>query len=194
MSEPRYNDADTAEPGTVEAVEQQYEVELAGLNDNEQNQVHEALTEAQFNDGLDDVNIQDEVQDAQLAEEQRELAEDFRVDQAKAAEAGDIAGAKEFAQGAEVHINNANQEHGADLDTAAHEVTHQVQTLSDAQAQQDTAETFEAAADDYSDPGQEQAAQTSLDVADDAYNAAEDNVDQADLGGSYGDQSVNPDA
>ncbi|MFK7912280.1 MAG: hypothetical protein AB8B93_00070 [Pseudomonadales bacterium] len=193
MSETRYTDADKAEPGTVEAVEQEFEVELAGLNENEQDQVHEALTEAEFGDSLEDVNIHDEIHNAEVAEELRDTAESERVEQARDADAGDVEGAKEHAMGAEAMLNDAVNEHGGQLETAAHEATHEVQALSDAQEQLETAETFEEAAVDYSVEGQDQAAEGSEDFADDAYDAADNNVEQADAGGTYGDQSIHTD-
>ena len=193
MSETRYTDIDKAEPGTVEAVEQEFEVELAGLNENEQAQVHEALTDAQFGDSLDEVDIHEEIQNAQAAEELRDGAEAERVEQAKAADAGDVSGAKEHAMGAREMVDTAVQEHGGQLDVAAHEMAHEVQALTDAEAQLETAETFEDAAVDYGAAGQEDAADSSDDFADDAYDAADSNVEQADAGGTYGDQSIHTD-
>ena len=193
MSETRYTDADQAEPGTVEAVEQAYEVELAGLNENEQAQVHEALSDAEFGDALDEVDVHDEIHNAQAAEDLRGEAESERMEQARDADAGDVEGAKEHAMDAQAMLRDAVSEHGGQLDTAVHEATHDVQALSDAQEQLETAETFEDAAIDHSVEGQDQAADSSDAVAEDAYDAADSNVDEADAGGTYGDQSIHTD-
>ena len=193
MSETRYTDADQAEPGTVEAVEQAYEVELAGLNENEQAQVHEALSDAEFGDALDEVDVHDEIHNAQAAEDLRGEAESERMEQARDADAGDVEGAKEHAMDAQAMLSDAVSEHGGQLDTAVHEATHDVQALSDAQEQLETAETFEDAAIDHSVEGQDQAADSSDAVAEDAYDAADSNVDEADAGGTYGDQSIHTD-
>ena len=78
MAEVRYDDEDR-----VEALEETYEVELAGLNENESRQVHDALTEAEFSGELGQVDMDDTILSAQVAEDNREDAELAQREQAQ---------------------------------------------------------------------------------------------------------------
>lgn len=186
MSEPRYTDIDDATPGTTEAVEVEYEVELAGLNENELAQVKEALSEAEFDGSLDELDVENEIAEAQNAEEDRADAEDLREEQVEAADAGDYETAREKAEEVQLELRESSQDHGGDLDTAIDSNAHDIEVLSEADHQQETAEAFEADADDYaeqSDEGAESSMDTAMDAADSADAYAQDSTDFNDTAG-----------
>ena len=189
MAETRFDDEDTAEPGTVEAVEQEFEVDLAGLNENETEQVHEALTEAEFAGELDQVEIDEVIADAQQAEDNREEAEIVQRDQVEAREAGDYEGALDSARDVQENLNEANNQ-GADLDNAVQENAHDVEVLSEADFQQENAEDFTEASVDYAEAGSEDGADAAGDDAINAADSADAYADQSDADGGYGDQTI----
>lgn len=191
MSETRYTDLDENELNTVEAVEAEFEVELAGLNDNEAAQVKEALSEAEFGNELDSLDVENEIEQAQFAEEDRAQAEELREDQVEAADAGDYETARERAEQVQEELRDSSEEHGGDLDTAINENAHDVEVLSEADYQQEVAEDFDAEAVEYAELDSPEAADG---TADDAYDAAEMADDAADNSTDYsdtgGDQSI----
>ncbi len=191
MAETRYTDADQAEPGTAEAVEQAYEVELAGLNESETAQVREALSEAEFLGELDHIDVDAEIQNAQFAEEHREDAELAQREQAEAADAGDYGAASEKAEEVQDNLQEASEQ-GADLDEAIQENNADVEVLDAAEFQQDNAEYFAEASLDDADVYD---AETDMmdDHAVDAAEQADDYAAQGDQGGVYGDQSIHTD-
>ena len=180
MAETRYTDADKPEPGTAEAVEAQFEVELAGLNDSEAAQVTDAISEAEFMGQLDELEVDAEIQNAQVAEEHREEAEDAQRDQAEAVDAGDYGSAREDA--AEVQENLAEAEaQGASLDEATQENDADVEVLEAAEYQQETAEEFAEASLDSVDDGVYEADSDMMDdYAADAADQADDYAQQGD--------------
>ncbi|MEQ8860909.1 MAG: hypothetical protein RIC56_19865 [Pseudomonadales bacterium] len=189
MSETRYTDDDKSEPGTAEAVEEEFEVELAGLNDSELGQVRDALTEAEFNGELGQLEIDETIQQAQFAEEDRAEAELAQREQAKEADAGDFEAARERAEEVRDNLQDASG-HGASLEKASAENANDVQVLTEAEFQQDTAEYFGDAAVDYAEDGSEDSADASADDAADAADIADEQADQGDQDGTYGDQSI----
>lgn len=181
MAESRLTDIDRPEPGTAEAVEAEYEVELAGLNDNEAAQVKEAISEAQFNDELDQLDVSEEVLEAQFAEEARAEAETLREQQVEAADAGNYEAARERAEQVRDELRESSEEHGGQLDTALAENAHDVEVLNEADFQQENAEFFEDAAVDL--PGGDGALDDAGDAQDAADDAADDSTDFDDTGG-----------
>ncbi|MEM1436979.1 MAG: hypothetical protein AAGG11_23225 [Pseudomonadota bacterium] len=189
MAETRYTDAERPEPGTAEAVEAEFEVELAGLNDNETAQVREAISEAEFNNELDQLDVDAEIQQAQFAETDRAEAEELREDQVEAADRGDYETARDRAEDAQHELRDAAETHGGNLDTALSENARDVEVLSEAEFQQEAAESFEADAIDYAELDSDEGADASLDdaydAADAADDAAQDSTDFADTGGDH---------
>ena len=192
MAESRFED--TPEPGTAEAVEAQFEVELASLNESEVAQVKEAISEAEFNEELDDVDVEGEIMDAQFAEEHREEAEFAQRDQAEAVDQGDYDAARESAESVQENLGEAQQE-GANLDEAIQENNADVEHLQAADDAQDTAEYFmEESGDDAPDDVYEAAIEDGMhDYAADAADQADDYASSADQDGYYGDQSIHTD-
>ncbi len=193
MSETRYSDIDKPEPGTAEAVEAEYEVELAGLNDSEAAQVTEAISEAEFAGELEDLDVEAEIQDAQFAEEHREEAEAAQRDQAEAADAGDYTAAREDAETVQDNLAEA-EGHGASLDAATQENDADVEVLAEAEYQQDVAEEFsEASLESVEDGVYEADSDMMDDYAADAAEQADDYAAQGDQDGYYGNQSIHTD-
>lgn len=190
MAETRYTDQDQAESNTTEEVMAEYEVELASLNDSELAQVKEALSEAEFNDEIDQIDVEAEITSAQFAEEDRAEAEVVQHEQAHAADAGDIEGAREKAEEVQENLNEASA-HGASLNEAQQENDADVEVLTEAEFQADTAEYFEADSADSLEDGEYDAdTDAAQDHADDAADSAVDYTEQGDQGGTYGDQSI----
>lgn len=191
MSETRYTDEDEFEPETIEQVEARYEVEMAGLNDNEAAQVKEALSEAEFNNELDTLDIENEIEQAQFAEEDRAQAEDIREDQVNAADAGDYETARERAEEVQQELRDSSEEHGGDLDNAISENTHDIEVLSEADYQQEVAEDMAEDAYDYAElesaEGYDESMDDAYDAADNADSQAAESTDYSDTGG---DQSI----
>lgn len=190
MSEPRYTDIDQPEAGTAEAVEVEYEVELAGLNENEVSQVKEALSEAEFDGSLDEVDVDSEIAEAQFAEEDRAEAEDLREEQVEAADAGDYETAREKAEAVQSELKESSEEHGGDLDSAIDSNAHDVEVLSEAEYQQETAEAFEADAEDYAEDGSDAADSVMDDAQDSAEQADDYAADSTDYNDTGGDASI----
>lgn len=191
MAETRYTDIDQAEPGTAEAVEQAYEVEIAGLNESEAAQVKEALSEAEFQGELDQVDVDAEIMNAQFAEENREEAELAQREQAEAADAGDYATASEKAEEVQDNLKEADAQ-GASLDEAMQENDADVEVLDAAETQQENAEYFAEASLEDADV-YDADADTLDDHAVDAADQADAYAEQGDQGGVYGDQSIHTD-
>lgn len=188
MAETRFE-----EDATAESVELQYEVELAGLNDSELGQVKEALSEAEFNGELDQIDVEAQIMDAQFAEEHREEAELAQRDQAEAVDAGDYDAASERAETVQEELNEAQQD-GASLDEAVQENNADVEALSGADQAQDDAEYFmEESVDNGTGDVYDAEADVMDDYAADAADQADDYAQEADQGGYYGDQSIHTD-
>ena len=192
MAESRYTDVDRPESGTAEAVEAEYEVELAGLDDNEAAQVKEAISEAEFNNELDQLDVDAEIQQAQFAEDDRADAESLREQQVEAADAGDYDTARERAEQVREELRESSDEHGGQLDSALAENAHDVEVLNEADFQQENAEVFEDAAVDLAGTDGADAAMDDAWHADEAADdIADDSTDFADTGG---DSSIYTDA
>jgi hypothetical protein len=190
MAETRYTEQDQAESNTADEVIAEYEVELASLNDSEMAQVKDALSEAEFNNEIDQINVEAEISNAQFAEEDRAEAQDAQREQAQAADNGDVEDAREKAEEVQANLNEAS-EHGASLNEAQQENDVDVEVLTEAEFQADTAEYFEADSAESLDDGEYDAdTDAAADHADDAADNAVDYTEQADQGGTYGDQSI----
>ena len=193
MAETRYTDVDQPEPGTAEAVEAQFEVEMAGLNESEAAQVKEAISEAEFNNELDSIDVEAEIMNAEFAEEHREEAEDAQRDQAEAADAGDYGAARENADAVQDNLAEARED-GASLDEATQENNADVEVLEAAEFEQDNAEYFADASLEQAEDGVYDADTDMMDdYAADAADQADDYAQQGDQDGYYGDQSIHTD-
>ncbi|MCP5180588.1 MAG: hypothetical protein R3E84_02130 [Pseudomonadales bacterium] len=189
MAEVRYDDEDR-----VEALEETYEVELAGLNENESRQVHDALTEAEFSGELGQVDMDDTILSAQVAEDNREDAELAQREQAQAADRGDFETAREKAEEVGDNLADASAQ-GAKLSEAVQENDHDVLVLEEAEFQAESAEAFADGAVVFADAETDSdlAAHEAIHDAQDAADTADDYLEQGDQGGTYGDQSIHTD-
>jgi hypothetical protein len=163
------------------------EVRIASLTDEGQQQVIDALQDAQTDGGLDEDAYDHAVTNAENADYDRENVEELHTEQAKAADAGDYDKAQDYANKAEYELKDID-------DLGGHEAAHEVveaqtdqQELGTAQSDQDYAhQNAEYAASDHgTEAGREAAAETADHYAEEAahYGA------QADMGGTYGDHS-----
>ena len=176
----------------VEQVVTTHEVELAGLNENERDQVVEALSAADLAGELGVTDINDLILDAQNAEGNRQEAEEAREAQAEAADRGDYEEAHDRALEVQDNLQDAVNQ-GGQLSEALLETDHDVLVLSEAQWQQEIADEAVIDAVGYAEAGSEDGVEGALDDADDAQDGADDYGNQGDQGGRYGDQSIQTD-
>jgi hypothetical protein len=167
-------------------------VRLATLTDEGEQQVIDALYEAQADGALTEEEIEGAVGSAEMADESRENVEQLREDQAEAVESGDYAKGQDLANQAEYELREIDHLGGAE---AADEVVEaqidqqELATAADnAEYAQDNAEF--AASDRGTEAQREIAADTAVDYSADAAQSAA----QADAGGTYGDHSYSASA
>jgi hypothetical protein len=162
-------------------------VRIASLTDEGQQQVLDALTEAQSAGPLTEETFQDTVSNAESADYARENVEIAREAQAEAADSGDYAKAQEYANQAEYELREIDHLGGAEAEEEVLEAQTDQVELATAQDHADYAqENAEFAA---SDRGTEAAREVAADTAGDYAASSAQYGNQADAGGVYGDQS-----
>ena len=162
-------------------------VRIASLSDEGQQQVIDALLEAQSNGALTEEAFEDAVGGAESADYSRENVEDLREQQAEAAEAGDYDKAQEFANQAEYELKEIDDLGGAEAADEVLEAQTDQAELATAQDHQDYAqENADFAA---SDRGTEAQRDMAADTAADYAASSAQYGSQADAGGTYGDHS-----
>jgi hypothetical protein len=167
-------------------------VRIASLTDEGQQQVIDALYEAQGDGELTEESFQDAVGNAESADESRENVENLRTDQAEAVESGDFAKAQDLANQSEYELREVDDLGGTEAEQEVLEAQTDQQELADAGASQEAAEeNADFAMSDRGTEGQrEAAAETAADYSADAAQSAS----QADAGGTYGDHSYSASA
>ena len=176
----------------VEQVVSTHEVEFAGLNENERDQVIEALSAADLAGELGVTDVNDLILSAQNAEDNRQEAEEAREDQAEAADRGDYEEAHDHARDVQDSLQDAANQ-GGQLSEALIETDHDVLVLSEAEWQQEIADESVVDAIGYAEAGSEDGAEGAAQDADDAQDAADDYGREGDQGGTHGDQSIHSD-
>lgn len=170
-------------PSTLDQMPEGFRVELAGLSQEGQDQVIEAITAAQDSGTLDDAAVHDALDQAAQADLHRANVEDLHQQQADAADAGDYAKAADLAQQAEYQLKEV-EDHGGDADDALVRADADVTHLESAQANADTAHDMAEFAGHMGTP---EAAETAMDSASNyAATAAEEGA-AGDQGGHYAD-------
>ena len=177
------------EPTAEHVAEEHYSVELAGLTEGAQDQVIDALRDAELDGTLDEVDMNGLMADAANADAARQQAEVFRHEQAAAAEGGDYATAREHARQVEGELADARSQ-GGRLEEAVRETEHDVVELDQAEWQQQIAEDQADSAEAYAETGDEAAADAHVEDAASSDADAEAYGEEADQGGAYGDQSI----
>lgn len=162
-------------------------VRIASLTDEGQQQVIDALVEAQGSGELSEDAFNETVSNAETADDSRENVEQARENQAEAAEAGDYDKAQEHANSAEYELREIDDLGGTEAEAEVIEAQVDQAELAEAQDEADYAN--EQADFATSDRGTEAARDI---AAENAGEAAQDSAElgsQADAGGTYGDQS-----
>lgn len=164
----------------------EFQIAIAGLTDGAQDQAVEALREAAAENGgsLEGVDLEAIIRDARDANAAREEAEDARVDQAKAAEAGDFEAAREAAEKVEDNLEIVEAK-GVDPIAAGEAIITAQSDQSDleyADYHQEIANESAAYAVDAAEAGDADHALAYADAAADHGAAAADFGEQADAG------------
>lgn len=162
------------------------EVELASLDDSAQEQVVDAIGEAQDTDTVDELDLDQLQEDAQVAAESREEAsEQARLEQSDA-DAGDYEAARDHSTTRAEDLQVAAERDDAIGETTsqgAFEVSEATDVAADLDAAdwaQDGAEDLEAEADDYAGDGDFETAEALGEEAGEAADTAEGYADEAD--------------
>ena len=158
---------------TADEIVSAYEVELASLNEDEEEQVVEALREAEMSGELQVTDVDHVIAEAEAAENNRLETEEAQQLQAEAADRGDYQAAREHAETAQNEIQDAIGQ-GGQYSEAALEIDHDVQVLSEAEWQQEIADETVVDAVAYAEGGSESGTEAALDDAEDAQTAADD--------------------
>jgi len=162
-------------------------VRIATLTDEGQQQVIDALYEAQADGELTEESFQDAVGNAEYADESRENVESLREDQAEAVESGDYEKGKDLATQAEYELKEIDHLGGTE---AAEEVLEAQTDQAELAAAGDNRDAAQENADfAMSDRGTEAQRETAADSAVDYSADAAQSAAQADAGGTYGDHS-----
>lgn len=162
-------------------------VRIASLSDEGQQQVIDALVEAQGGGELSEDAFNDAVGNAETADYARENAEEARENQAEAADAGDYDKAQEYANAAEYELREVDDLGGAEAEEEVIEAQQDQAELAEAE---DNAEYAEDNADfAMSDRGTEGQREAAAETADEYADSAAELGNRADAGGVYGDQS-----
>jgi hypothetical protein len=162
-------------------------VRIASLSDEGEQQVIDALYEAQSDGALTEEAVNEAVGNAESADESRENVEEARDNQAEAADSGDYAKAQEYANQAEYELKEIDDLGGTEAEAEVIEAQTDQAELAEAQDNADYAqENADFAASDRGTEGQREMA---ADNAGDYAQKSAELGNQADAGGVYGDQS-----
>lgn len=162
-------------------------VRIASLTDEGQQQVIDALMEAQANGALTEDTFNDTLANAETADDSRENVEEARDNQAEAADAGDYETAQEQANIAEYELREIDDLGGAEAEAEVVEAQQDQVELAEADSHQDyAAENADFAMSERGTEGQREAA---AENAGDYAQSSAELGNQADAGGVHGDQS-----
>lgn len=162
-------------------------VRIASLSEEGQQQVIDALTEAQGSGALSEDTFNETFSNAENADDSRENVEQARENQAEAADAGDYDKAQEQANVAEYELREVDDLGGSEAEAEVIEAQQDQVELAEADANQEYAEdNADFAMSDRGTEGQREAA---AETADDYADSANELGNRADAGGEHGDQS-----
>jgi hypothetical protein len=172
----------------LQQLPEDFQVQIAGLEDDAQTQVIEAIQAAADDGALPDLDIDDTIRDAADVTERQENVEALHQQQAEAVERGDFEGAQEISQQAEWQMREI-EDHGGDAEQQLLQAERDQVNLDDADWEADTASGQVAAAADMAESGDLSGAATQLDLASGHAETAADYAGVADQGGSMADHS-----
>ena len=173
---------------TVEG--QDFQIDIAGLSTAEEADVTHVLQDAADGGNLADLNLDHAILEAQAAEGARGEAETFQAAQAKAADAGDWASARDYADKAEYAMHEV-RDHGGNVDDMEIiQAGHDEMNLDNAHWEQQIADDNAVTAQAYAEAGDADHAAQYADTAADHAQTAADYGAAGDQGGAYGDHTV----
>ena len=146
-----------------ETVTNEYSVRIAQLSEASQELVHEAVEFAAATHSLDSLDVREVVQDAEAADLHRTQAEEYQLEQSRAAHDGNWERASEYAQKAQGELEAVADNGGSDVPAAQAEAD--VANLDNARWEQRIANENARAAASYADSGDAAASQIYGDVA-----------------------------
>ena len=158
-----------SEPETVST---EYSVEISQLSEASQEVVHEAIDFATATHSLDSLDVREVIEDANAADAHRAQAEEYQLEQSRAAKDGDWERASEFAQKAQGELESVADHGGSDVPAAQAEAD--VMNLDNARWEQRIANENATAATTYAEHGDAQAAAIYGEVASDHQALADD--------------------
>ena len=177
----------TLPTGIADQLPEGMSVRIASLSEEGQQQVIDALTEAQGSGALSDDNFNETVSNAENADDARENVEQARENQAEAADAGDYGKAQEHANTAEYELREIDDLGGAEAEAEVIEAQQDQVELAEAQDEADYADDQADFA--MSDRGTDAARDIAAENAGEAAQDAAELGNRADAGGEYGDHS-----
>ncbi len=167
-------------------------VRMASLTEEGQQQVIDALYEAQGEGALTEDAINEAVGNAETADEARENVEQARENQAEAADAGDYDKAQEYANTAEYELREIDDLGGTEAETEVIEAQQDQVELAEAEDHAEYAqENADFATSDRGTEGQREAA---AETANEYAESSNELGNRADAGGEYGDHSYSASA
>lgn len=179
--------ATAAQPVTED--DARYEISEAQLTDHGEHQVLDHIEEAVADGSLTHDQLQDEIHQAEEAQQHLDAAKEARDEQAHEAEAGHYDKAEDAAGHAAYELAQAHDEGGvADAQVVDAQKDHQA--LDNASWEQATAHEDASAAVAYYDAGDVHHGDQYADSAADHHDTADAHADHHDAGGSYGEHDA----
>jgi hypothetical protein len=172
----------------LQQLPEDFQVQIAALDDDAQTQVIEAVQAAADEGALPDLDIDDTIRDAAEVSERQDAVETLHREQAEAVESGDFERAQEISQQSEWEMREI-EDHGGDAEQQLLQAERDQVKLDDADWESDTAAGQVAAAADMAESGDLAGAATQMDLASGHAETAADYAGVADQGGTQADHS-----
>lgn len=173
---------------TLDALPEDFSVEIAGLSDAAQAQVIDAVQDAAANGTVADLDVDHTISDAQTADAGRQDVEALHQQQADAASSGDFDHAHDLAQQAGYELREV-ADHGGDAEHQIVQADRDVSNLDVAHVEQQTAhDNADYAGQAYAAGDTVHGDMAAESAANHATTAAE-HGGEADQGGHYGDHA-----
>lgn len=174
---------DTLSQDILDKLPEDFRVEIAGLSDEAQAQVLEAVQAAADENALDDFDTDKAMSDAVVADEARQEGETARQEQAEAVEDGDFEKGRDLADQNEWAMKEV-EDHGGEAEEQIIQAEADQESLDEAQDERDTANENADWANSLEEAGQDGSVYAES-AGVHAGNSAEA-ADDGDQGGTYG--------
>lgn len=184
--------ADELPQSILDQMPSELQVKVASLSEEGQQQVVDALTEAEAEYGLDHETIDEAVRNAEDADFHRENVENLQAEQAEAADAGDYGKAQDLANRAEYELREVESLGGTEATEGVIRAQSDEAHLESAQSNEDHAQDLAdfAASGRGTDAANEAAAEDAADYQ----QRADEEGDLGDQGGVHGDHDYSADS